>query len=116
MPDAGWPRPTPMTRCSEACYRVARSPLHGRGLFATRTIRRGEYIGTFEGRRTDRQSSHVLWLWDDDAGDWQGLLVTNALRFTNHSDEPNACLDGLELIAHRKIHAGEEITICYDDC
>ena len=98
----------------EPGYRVAHSSLHGRGLFATRSIRRGELIDRFEGRPTDRDSSHVLWIWNENTGDWQGLLVTNALRFTNHSDRANARVDGLELRARCRITAGEEITICYD--
>ena len=89
--------------------------MHGRGLFAAREIGKGRHIGTFEGRPTRRDSSHVLWLWDEENQEWSGLLVTNDLRFTNHSDQPNARLEGVELVARRRIREGEEITISYDD-
>lgn len=91
---------------------VARSPIHGRGLFAKRRIRSGSYIGTYEGKPTQRDGTYVLWLYDAD-GSAVGQRGTNALRFLNHSDAPNAELHELDLYALRAISPDEEITIDY---
>jgi len=91
-----------------------RSPVHGRGVFARRRFRPGAWIGRFEGIATRRDGEHVLWLLDDD-GTAEGLLVTNELRFLNHSSRPNAEIDGLDLVALRNIQAGREIRIHYGD-
>ena len=92
--------------------RVRKSERHGRGLFACRRFQPGSRIGRFEGRPTQRNGEHVLWLFDDD-GSVDGLLVTNDLRFLNHSSQPNAEIDGLDLYAIRNIQAGAEILIHY---
>ena len=99
----------------EPAFEVRRSPVHGRGLFARRPLRRGELIGVFEGRPTERDGDHVLWVIDDETEAVRGLRVTNDLRFLNHSDEANALLDLLEVRAARSIRAGEEITIDYGE-
>ena len=92
-------------------YRVAPSKLHGRGVFAAGPLRRDELIGVFEGRPTRRDGAFVLWVVEDDRT--YGLRGTNALRFVNHSDRPNAAFDGLELRALRPIRVGTEITHDY---
>lgn len=46
---------------------------------------------------------------------WGGfLLSSDDARFTNHSDTPNAILDGFRLYAACTIQSGEEITLDYD--
>ena len=92
--------------------RVARSPRHGRGVFALRRFQPGRRIGRFEGRPTRRDGTHVLWIVDDD-GRAEGMRVTNALRFLNHSSDPNAEIDGLDLYALHNIQPGSEILIHY---
>jgi len=92
--------------------RVGSSPRHGRGLFARRRLRPGCAIGRFEGEPTQRDGEHVLW-WLDEDGTEQGLQVSNALRFLNHSRRPNAEVEGLELRAIRNIQPGAEILIDY---
>jgi len=94
--------------------RVGRSPIHGRGVFARRRLRRGDWLGRFEGRSTSRNGEHVLW-WRDADDVLRGLEVTNALRFLNHSADPNAEIEGLDLIATRNIQPGAEVTIHYGD-
>lgn len=90
---------------------VERSPIHGKGLFATVEIPRGEYIGTYLGPEAKKNGSHVLWV---DAGDeWIGRRGLNRLRYLNHSASPNAEFDGFDLYALRRIRANEEITIDY---
>ena len=93
--------------------KVARSAVHGRGLFARRRFRVGAYIGTFRGTPTKRNGLHVLWVVDDDGA--RGLVGRNALRFLNHDRQPNAELDGVDLYAIRNIQPGREILIDYGD-
>ncbi|MDE0886415.1 MAG: SET domain-containing protein-lysine N-methyltransferase [Myxococcota bacterium] len=90
------------------------SPIHGRGVFAGRRVRRGGYVGTFEGRPTRRDGMYVLWVIDEDDHE-VGVEGKNELRFLNHSSEPNAEFVGLELYALRNIQPGCEVTIHYGD-
>ena len=92
---------------------VADSDIHGKGLFAARRIFADELIGVYEGPRVDENGTYVLWVQEDDSGDWTGYDGRNEMRFMNHSDEPNAEMDGLECFALREIQRGEEITIDY---
>jgi SET domain-containing protein len=94
--------------------RVGESERHGRGLFARKRFRAGEFIAEFRGRSTSEDGLHVLWLRDDDGGE-EGLLVENELRYLNHSGKPNAEIDGLDLLATRNIQPGAEILIHYGD-
>jgi hypothetical protein len=92
---------------------VADSDIHGRGLFARRRIEKGEYIGTYLGPDTEIDGMHVLWLWNEDTGAWEGIDGENEMRFLNHSPRPNADWWGDELYALRDIESGEEITFDY---
>ena len=91
---------------------VKRSRIHGRGLFALRGFRRDAYIATFEGKKTARNGTHVLWVTQDD-GREIGINGRNDLRFLNHCTKPNAEFLGVELHALRAIRFGEELTIDY---
>lgn len=93
---------------------VRSSPIHGRGLFARRRIRKGAYIATFEGRETARDGMHVLWVVRED-GSEVGIEGRNALRFLNHSSRPNAEFLGADLHAVRNIQPGAEITFHYGE-
>lgn len=93
--------------------RVARSPIHGLGLFARRAIEKDEYIGTYRGRRTQKNGMHVLWIWNDKRERWEGIDGENEMRFLNHATDPNADWWGTELYAVRPIAEGEEITFDY---
>ncbi len=92
---------------------VGESPIHGRGLFARDTIRKGAYIGTYEGTDTQQDGMHVLWLLDEQADEWEGIDGQNEMRFLNHSDTPNADFWDADLYALRKIRKDEEITFNY---
>jgi hypothetical protein len=98
----------------ESCFEVGRSPIHGRGIFASQRIRTGVYIGTFEGDRTRRNGPHVLWVIDEDGSEY-GVKGRNSLRYLNHTSKPNAEWDGLDLIAIRNIESSAEITIHYGE-
>ncbi|MDX1625436.1 MAG: SET domain-containing protein [Wenzhouxiangellaceae bacterium] len=94
---------------------VAESPIHGRGLFARERIPADEYIGTYEGPATQDDGMHVLWLWNEDAGRWEGIDGRNEMRFLNHSSEPNADWWENDLYALRDIEPDEEITFHYGE-
>ena len=91
---------------------VDRSSIHGSGLFAARVIGSGQPIGHYASHEVRDDGMHVLWVEGDD-GAWVGYEGTNSMRFMNHSDEPNAAMDGLDCYALRDIEPGEEITIDY---
>jgi len=91
---------------------VSESPIHGRGAFATRPIKKGTFIGEYEGPEARRNGKYVLWCYED--GEATGRRGLNRLRYLNHADRPNAEFDGFELYARRNIRKGEEITIDYD--
>jgi D-alanine-D-alanine ligase len=49
-------------------------------------------------------NDEVLVTWSSDPGQWSPI---------NHSCDPNAWIEGLDLVARRPIEAGEQITIEY---
>lgn len=94
----------------------AESSIHGTGLFAARSIARGEYIGTYWGPEAKRNGTYVLWVSDSvDESDWIGRSGRNLLRYLNHSADCNAEFDAFDLYALRDIAADEEITFYYGD-
>ncbi len=90
------------------CVRPSR--IHGLGLFASATIKRGTVIGVLEGEYVDDDGPHVLWVDDE-----RGFHVRNDLRYINHDTTPNAAyFDDLTVVALRDIAPGEEITHDYE--
>ncbi len=90
-------------------YHVAESPIHGKGVFASRQINEGEILGLLNTSPSSRNGSHVLWITEN-----QKVRVHCNLRFVNHSESPNAVYyDTLEVVALRDINKGEEITHDY---
>ena len=90
----------------------------GRGVFAKRTIRKGEVIAAFDGE-----------FYDDDFEDWTDDLYNHAIqcakafwrdsksiaRLINHSCEPNCGIkDYFKIVAMRRIEKGEQITWDYE--
>lgn len=92
---------------------VARSTIHGRGLFAAEPLAAGQLIGIYEGREVTEDGPHVLWIEGDKKDSWTGYDGKNEMRFMNHSDAPTAEMDGLNCYALDKIAPGTEITIDY---
>lgn len=111
-------------------YRVSNSDIHGRGVFATRKIRKGTTIIEYRGERTtweiasarpdsDPKDSRHTFIFELD----NGLVIDggrrgNAARWINHSCAPNCQSfeddDGRVYIeAVRKIKAGDELTYDY---
>ncbi len=101
--------------------RIARSLIHGRGLFAAKTMRKGEIVAIKGGhvlnRRTlGRVRSRIAESYlqiDDDfyIGAINGREVRRNKLFINHSCAPNVGLRGpITFVALRGIKAGEELT------
>lgn len=91
MDAAALAMPEPIRRANDEPYLVAPSAIHGRGCFATRNI-------------TGRIG--MLRIGDN----W-----TEAGRYINHADEPNALafMRGGNLMARGQVTAGQEITLDY---
>jgi SET domain-containing protein len=94
---------------------VRPSPIHGCGVFARRPIRKGERIGQYLARRTNRDGRYVLWVEHEETKVIKGYEGFGRLRFLNHRRKPNSKFDGLELYALKPIQPGEEITCHYGD-
>jgi uncharacterized protein len=120
MPAAKLPRP----------YVVRNSAIHGRGVFATRTIRKGTEIIEYKGDRTtwdvalERPASdpdnphHTFFFEVSDGTVIDANVRGNAARWINHSCDANGESeedeDGRVFIAARRtIRAGDEITYDY---
>jgi SET domain-containing protein len=120
-------RPTPKPK---RAYVVRDSPIHGRGVFASRTIRKGEKVIEYRGSRTtwdvalerpasDPDNPHHTFFFETSEGVVIDANVRgNAARWINHSCDANCESfeddDGRIFIeARRTIQAGEEITYDY---
>jgi len=120
MPDTAQPKP----------YAVRRSAIHGRGVFATEVIRRGERIIEYKGQRAtwdeamERPDSdpddpaHTFLFELDDGRVIDARVRGNAARWINHSCAPNCQTFEDErgrvfIEARRKIQPGEELTYDY---
>jgi len=103
-------------------YKVAPSPIHGKGLFATRRIRKGDPIGRYTGRSCSKDmesndNTYVIYRCNHDGRIKDARLGTGDLRFINHSDRPNVDMDwySWEFFATRDIEPGEEILWSYGE-
>jgi len=111
-------------------YSVRSSPIHGRGVFATRTIRKGTSIIEYRGERISRKeadlrpdsdphdATHTFLFALSDGSVIDAGVGGNAARWINHSCAPNCETveydDGTVFIEARcTIHAGEELTYDY---
>ena len=98
-------------RLGDLVYK-APSPIHGNGLFAKVNIRKGQYIGTYEGPYAKRDGTYVLWVFEE-GEDPIGRSGRNLLRYLNHQELGNAEFDGFDLYALSDIAPHEEITFDY---
>ncbi len=89
------------------------STIHGHGVFAKETIRRGQFIGRYLARRTETDGPYTLWVEHEEGV--RGYDGFGRLRFLNHASQPNAEFDDRDLYATRTIRSGEEITIDYGE-
>lgn len=93
--------------------RISPSQKDGQGVYAKTTIKKGQYIGEYKGPYTSENGKYVLWVEEDHGP--VGRDGKNALKYLNHSINPNAEFDGFLLFAIRDIAPHEEITIDYGD-
>ena len=104
-------------------YRIGRA-YTGLGMFATKPLRRRDYIATYRGpvitneeseKREARGASYMFALGKKHTID--GSPRYNVARYINHSCRPNAepvgRNGGIVIIASQKIEPGEEITYDY---
>lgn len=117
-------------RPDESGVVVRRSQVHGRGLYAARSFKRGEHIIEYGGVKVPKKEGDRRTQAQWDRGrvytfelsrrfDIDGSPVWNVARLANQSCEPN-CESHNEggrhvwIVAMRRIKKGEEIT--YDYC
>jgi uncharacterized protein len=118
------------TKRPKRAYVVRHSPIHGRGVFATRTIRKGADIVEYRGRRISVEEAdnlpdsdpdnpfHTFLFELNDGRVIDAGVRGNAARWINHSCRPN-CVpyeddEGRVFIeAKRTIQAGEELSYDY---
>lgn len=128
MPEARSRKPP--TKRPKPAYAVRHSPIHGRGVFATRTIRKGADIVEYRGRRISADEAdnlpdsdpdnpfHTFLFELNDGRVIDAGVRGNAARWINHSCQPN-CVpyeddEGRVIIeAKRTIRAGEELSYDY---
>lgn len=92
--------------------RVAESPVHGRGLFAAKQIRKGTELGICKTRKAKKDGPYVLWLEDED----RDVEVICDLKFINHGKKPNVSYyDDLSVVALKNIKPGDELLHHYGD-
>jgi SET domain-containing protein len=113
---------------------IRRSCIHGQGVFAARTIRKGTRMIEYVGERIDKEESNrrgvalfeesqktggaSVYIFDvNEEWDLDGNKPYNPARLINHSCAPNAEMvnedDRLFLFALREIRPEEEITFDY---
>ena len=123
-----------MVKQVNAFCEVRQSPIHGRGVFASRSIRKGTRILQYVGEKIDKEESNrrglalfeeakktggaSVYIFDlNNEWDLDGNKEYNDARLINHSCEPNAEMvnedDELWLHALRDIRREEEITFDY---
>ncbi len=96
---------------SYKAVQVKESALHGKGLFAGESIKKGALIGEVSGCETQQESMYTLWLDDQ-----QGFCVQCDFKYINHSRSPNvAYYDDLSVVALQKIRAGDELLHDYGE-
>ena len=122
-------KPSAIAPPSEPPFVVRRSPIQGRGVFATRTIAKGERIIEYVGKRVTHESvgdqfddesvrrHHTFLFSVDDEICIDGGKNGNESRFINHSCDPNAYADiedrRVFIVAAKRIEPGEELAYDY---
>lgn len=95
-------------------YKVGNSPVHGKGLFATRNIGHGKVLGickTVAPKKSELDSPYVLHRLNGSA-----VMVVDDLKYINHSAKGNvAYYDDLSVVALKNIKAGQELLHDYGD-
>lgn len=108
-----------------ALVEIKHSPLHGKGVFATQNIAKGEIIveSHMATIHVNENLPEVLatlqFPWTDE---YDAICLSDAGSFFNHSSQPSAEIKGRDFtnliqtfVAKTDISQGEEITIYYND-
>ena len=89
----------------------------GRGLVASETVEEGAVVERLEGRTVPYSKiseDQIPYAFEIDDDRW--MVPQSDARHINHSCDPNCYISTkLDVIALRKIHQGEELTIMYND-
>ena len=121
---------TSSARKPARAWRVLQSPVHGRGVFAARTIRKGETVIEYRGKRmtwdeaceqpaSDESDPYHTFLFSlDDGRVIDAAIGGNAARWINPSCAPNCETyeddrGRVYVAARRKIRPGEELSYDY---
>lgn len=109
-------------------FEIRKSKIHGLGLFATRDIPWGTYIGTYTGQKITKKESTrrekfynsigVTYLFElNTTHDIDGLIDGNEMRFINHSEKANVTSirrnGKIEYWSYDNIKKGEELLFDY---
>lgn len=90
---------------------VGESKIHGKGLFASRDIKKGELIGEFKCKPSKKDGIYVLWLEEE-----RGFQVLDDFKYINHNNKANAAYyDDFTVMSIRKINKDDEITHYYGE-
>ncbi|WP_100614283.1 SET domain-containing protein [Confluentibacter citreus] len=105
--------------------KIKQSPLHGKGVFATRNITRGELLVTSHmvlvhvNENLPEVLATLQFPWTEE---YDAICISDAGSFFNHSSQPNAKVDERDFenliqtfVAKTDIVKGTEITIYYND-
>jgi uncharacterized protein len=104
---------------------VKQSSLHGKGVFATRNITKGELLATCDmalihvNENLPENLATLQFPWTEE---YDAICISNVGSFFNHSSEPTAQVEERDFInlvqtfvAKTDIEKGSEITIYYND-
>ncbi len=115
-------------KTAEPMFEVRRSKIHGRGVYATRRIRKGTRVVEYVGERISHEVADARYELKDDDGHTFLFVVNddicidagvggNAARFINHTCHPNCETiienDRVFIDAIRTIQPGEELGYDY---
>jgi SET domain-containing protein len=90
---------------------VRPSAIHGKGLFACQSFKKGDIVEEIEGEIVLRESTSK---YACKLSGRRSLILTNKTKYVNHSHEPNVVLNPKRgLIALRDIENGEELLSAY---
>jgi SET domain-containing protein len=121
--------PPKVGKGKKALYVVQESPIHGRGVFAVKQIRKGTAVIEYKGQHISQDEANERYA-EDDNGHHHTVLFTidddtvidarrkgNAAKYINHSCDPNCEAvqygDRIFIEALRNIAKGEELAYDY---
>ena len=93
---------------------VKQSRIHGKGLFATKKIKKGSVLGKCKVKPRNKKKDTFYTLWVDDGE--RAFDVLCKLKYINHSKTPNvAYCDDFTVVALKTIKPGDELAHDYGD-